>query len=167
MLRSITGKASNLTVLDLDVRDGKDGLTKPKQLLCSASLRTGSGGWHLYFQYDADVKTGAGKLAPGIDTRSEGGYVVAPPPVHKNGAAYQWEIAPELAPPVPWPHALRLKVPPRGRPRTREPRSFDADNPRDVARLKHALSFIDASNYDRWTYAGFALGPLSNTATRA
>ena len=38
-----------------------------------------SGGRHYLFRHADGVRNGAGKLAPGIDVRGEGGYVIMPP----------------------------------------------------------------------------------------
>jgi hypothetical protein len=51
---------------------------------------TGGGGFQNFFQPDERVQNTAGIL-PGLDARSTGGYVVAPPSVHPDtGAAYRW-----------------------------------------------------------------------------
>jgi bifunctional DNA primase/polymerase-like protein len=44
-------------------------------------------GRHLYFAYDARVTTSkANALGPGIDVKTDGGYIVAPPSFwHGNG----------------------------------------------------------------------------------
>ncbi len=54
-------------------------------------VKTGSGR-HFYFLPPADqrIRNTAGKLAPGIDTRGDGGYVVAPPSVHPSGSIYEY-----------------------------------------------------------------------------
>ena len=36
------------------------------------------------------VRNSTGKIAPGLDIRGDGGYVVAPPSVHPSGRAYEW-----------------------------------------------------------------------------
>lgn len=54
---------------------------------------TGSGGRHLYFVADEEVGTGANRLGPGVDTRGEGGQVLAPPTYHPNGTRYEWEAS--------------------------------------------------------------------------
>lgn len=54
---------------------------------------TGSGGRHLYFVADEEVGTGANRLGPGVDTRGEGGQVLAPPTFHPNGTRYEWEAS--------------------------------------------------------------------------
>lgn len=50
---------------------------------------TGGGGWQLFFVGDERIKNGV-KFLPGLDTRSTGGYVVAPPSVHPSGRHYAW-----------------------------------------------------------------------------
>ena len=84
---------SGLVVLDLDVPDDPAEPTGLENLLRLAGLagepaptetftvRTPSGGRHLYFRQppDTDLHNSAGRLAPHIDTRAVGGYVVAPP----------------------------------------------------------------------------------------
>ena len=76
----VTGKQSNRLVLDVD---GADGLASVKGLAVplTPTVKTPKG-FHYYFKWDkrldslATTKRG---LLPGIDTRGEGGYVVAPP----------------------------------------------------------------------------------------
>jgi len=38
------------------------------------------------------VRNSVSKLAPGIDVRGDGGYVLAPPSVHPSGRAYAWSV---------------------------------------------------------------------------
>ena len=76
---------SGLAVLDLDTGEGKhpealDALAlleiEHGALPETYTVKTPSGGSHQY--YRGAIKCSAGKLAPGIDTRGAGGYVVAP-----------------------------------------------------------------------------------------
>lgn len=87
---------SGLLVVDLD---GADGLESWQELRAehpdtprTLTARTGGAGWHLYFLAPADHRLGntAGKIAPKIDTRGAGGYVLAPPSMHPSGTAYSW-----------------------------------------------------------------------------
>jgi|GEM_PF-6838221 len=43
---------------------------------------------HVFFACDAEVPNSTGRLAPGVDVRGKGGYVVAAPSVHPSGAVY-------------------------------------------------------------------------------
>ena len=50
-------------------------------------------GRHLFFHYPQHpVRNSAGRLAPGIDVRGEGGYVLAPPSIHPSGRRYCWSV---------------------------------------------------------------------------
>lgn len=76
--------------------------------------RTGKGR-HYYFTQPSDgrIRNTTGKLAPGIDTRGDGGYVVAPPSVHPDGGVYAWESTAPPAPFPPWMAALLTEPKPK------------------------------------------------------
>lgn len=78
--------AAGLGVLDLDVRHGHDGPAALRQMAEAAKavvpptyrVATPSGGEHVYFLAPpGGLPSRAGRLAPGIDTRGLGGYVLA------------------------------------------------------------------------------------------
>jgi hypothetical protein len=83
----VTGEISNLTVLDIDKpKVGElDGmvLLEMFNLIGCYTVRTPSGGLHVYFNSVPGIKTGVRKPINGkyysVDIRSEGGYVLAPP----------------------------------------------------------------------------------------
>ena len=62
------------------------------RILKGLRVRTGSGGWHLYFAHPGgQIRNSAGTaLGPGFDVRGDGGYVIAPPSRHVSGGTYQW-----------------------------------------------------------------------------
>ncbi|MGO9127902.1 MAG: phage/plasmid primase, P4 family [Terriglobales bacterium] len=75
------GKGSNLFVLDVDGIDGLIALAELEKanepLPPTHKVRTGSGGFHFYFQYPSTPLPNQVKFLPGLDTRSEGGLVIA------------------------------------------------------------------------------------------
>jgi Bifunctional DNA primase/polymerase, N-terminal len=94
-----TGKESGLFVIDIDVADGKMGADSLAELVQkhgplpeTLEALTGTGGQHIYFRYPEDVgiKNSASRVAPDIDVRGEGGYVIAPPSIHPGGGVYKW-----------------------------------------------------------------------------
>jgi hypothetical protein len=111
-----TGSASNLVVLDLDIKPGKDGRAALRVLEAqhgplptTPKVETGSGGEHLYFSHPGGlVANSVGLVAPGIDVRADGGYVVAPPSLHLSGREYGWVRAPTtpLTPPASWAYSI-------------------------------------------------------------
>lgn len=91
-----TGAISDLVVIDIDPRhDGDNSLDRLEynnyHLPIARTIKTGSGGRHLYFSHPGvDVHNDqAGKLGPGLDVRGDGGYVLAPPSIHISGGIYE------------------------------------------------------------------------------
>lgn len=109
-----TGTTSGLLVLDVDPRHGGDDsldalVDQHGPLPDTVGSMTGGGGWHTYFEYTGaePIRNSAGKLGPGLDIKSVGGYVVAPPSRHISGGNYEWELSSHpddtpLAPPPQW-----------------------------------------------------------------
>lgn len=76
-----TGERSRLLVLDVDNFTSLEVLEAERgKLPETTTVKTGSGGIHVYFRYPAGetIRNSAGKLGPGLDVRGEGGYVIAP-----------------------------------------------------------------------------------------
>lgn len=78
-----TGRASGYFVLDVDVKNGKDGFStlrgKGWELLPTRTHKTRTGGGaHYIFRFPEglELKNSASKLGEGLDTRGEGGYIV-------------------------------------------------------------------------------------------
>jgi hypothetical protein len=92
-----TGAESGLVVLDIDPRNGgKDNLLalekKHGELPLTVESLTGGGGAHIFFLHPGGVFKHKA-LAPGVEVKADGGYVVAPPSIHPLGAQYRWEGA--------------------------------------------------------------------------
>lgn len=117
-----TGAASGIDVLDVDPRHGGDKSLMELQkelgrLPDTVTVRTGGGGWQFYFAHTDGLANTANRIGlryatavdrlkkpiSGIDTRSDGGYVVAPPSLHPGyqpegggafvpGLHYRWVV---------------------------------------------------------------------------
>jgi hypothetical protein len=55
------------------------------------TVKTGGLGNHFIFRLPEGVEVHRAKLAPGIDIKAEGGYLVAPPSTHASGRRYEVE----------------------------------------------------------------------------
>lgn len=92
----ITGKLSNLFVVDIDTEDGFKNMENyiPDSIV-TPTVATPRGGQHVFFKYPngQNITIGAGKIA-GTDFRGEGGYVVGSPSINGNGKPYTWLISP-------------------------------------------------------------------------
>jgi len=81
-------------VLDVDTGDGVDAfadnlLKQHGAAWCNTvSARTPRGGYHLWYRTTHPVRNSASKVAPGIDIRGDGGYIVAPP--SRTDRLYEW-----------------------------------------------------------------------------
>ena len=59
---------------------------------------TGRGGSHLFYRLKGETGKNKVNLLEGVDIRSDGGYIVAPPSIHPNGNSYEWEYDPDEYP---------------------------------------------------------------------
>lgn len=78
-----TGK-SGIVAIDLDVNDRVNGVEEwnklPAQQETPMTVRTRSGGIHRFYRDPSGrIRNSAGDVAPGIDIRGAGGFVIAPP----------------------------------------------------------------------------------------
>lgn len=94
--------SGGLLVIDLDERangvSGFDSLheweSEHGELPETARTITGKGGSHILYRVDHKENNRV-DLLEGVDVRSDGGYIVAPPSIHPNGNRYEWEFDPE------------------------------------------------------------------------
>lgn len=89
----LTGAASGFIVLDVDHGGEKtlDELQRqngpfPKTM----ESITGGGGMHILFAHPGGKIRNKVRFAEGLDIRGDGGYIVAPPSLHKSGKRYEW-----------------------------------------------------------------------------
>ena len=129
-----TGAASGIFVIDLDRKNGVDGV----QWLADKIEEHGgdwpdtvealspSGGWHVFFNYPRgfDAKTCEGEIAPGVDVRGKGGMVLGVPSVKPGVGSYRWKNPPGLFDVADAPQWVLDLLPRCG-----------ADKPKDLPRL--------------------------------
>jgi Bifunctional DNA primase/polymerase, N-terminal/Primase C terminal 1 (PriCT-1) len=91
-----TGPISGIFVLDLDGLDAEASLRKLEEQYGALPATVESitpRGRHLFFRCENDaVRNSAGAIAPGLDIRGDGGYVVLPPSIHPSGRPYVWSV---------------------------------------------------------------------------
>lgn len=82
-----TPTGNGLLVIDIDPRNGgRIPFWAPRTRM----VKTQSGGIHLHYAVDEDIKSRAGLFGPGVDSKSAGGYVLIPP-----SPGYEWaDLAP-------------------------------------------------------------------------
>jgi hypothetical protein len=91
-----TGAVSGIFVIDVDGLDAEIELrnleVKYGGLPSTVEVITARGR-HVYFRSpELPVRNSASKIAPGIDVRGDGGYVLAPPSIHPSGRRYEWSV---------------------------------------------------------------------------
>jgi len=160
---------TGLVVVDVDVKDGKKGLESYEELNeiygfdDAPKAVTTSGGFHLFFRADGGLyrnSQGDNKgIAPDIDVRAMGGYVVAAGSVIDDNPYYWWgdqgPVAVESLPVVPEWLAKKLK---EYKPRTEASQEImSQDEPDDIERatdyLKEADPAIEGAGGNHRTFA--------------
>lgn len=106
------GKGSDGITLDLDSQKGIDE-ARALGLPVSWDFATGKG-QQIVFEYpelrDDMHVANAVRIGPDMDIRSDGGYCILPPSLHKSGKAYQWLHAPGTVPKAKAPQWLLDKL---------------------------------------------------------
>jgi hypothetical protein len=80
-----TGSTNNLIVIDVDIKNAARGMEwlelNREALPETRTHKTRSGGLHLLFiaPDGVEIRNSASRVAPGVDVRGEGGYVIVPP----------------------------------------------------------------------------------------
>lgn len=154
----VTGEISGITVIDIDIGEGKFGADswaeaikdhgEPQTLMAE----TGSGGMHVIFQYNSALKTASNVLGKGIDSRNDGGYIVAAPSRHRSGGTYKWLNWGDKIGTLPA-HLSRRKET-RGRPK----RDDMYRGKYTIEQVSSMLEVVPADDRDLWRHVGIILG---------
>jgi Bifunctional DNA primase/polymerase, N-terminal/Primase C terminal 2 (PriCT-2)/D5 N terminal like len=167
-----TGSISGLLVVDVDCEKGEAKLAALAErgftLPPTARVKTGRvGGLHHYLTLSPNASVPSTK-DDGLEIKADGSYVVAAGSQHQNGTQYKW-IDNNL--PAPTPDWLiyyarggreRTTAPQRQSKRTVGPGLADICSPptwseAQEARVRSAVSYISAREYDDWLRVGMAL----------
>ena len=165
----VTGELSGITVIDIDIAEGKLG-ADTWQTLCedhgepqTLSATTGSGGIHFIFKYSSSLKTSSNTLGKGVDCRNDRGYIVAAPSLHRSGGVYEWDN---------WqriengglnglaflPAHLAHRKDGRGRPAGSGESGRKKSKKWTIDQVARMLEFIQADDRDLWRHVGIILG---------
>jgi hypothetical protein len=91
-----TGAVSGIFVVDVDGGEAEHALAQleAEHGALPPSVETITArGRHIWFRHPGGtVPNSAGRIAPHIDLRGDGGYVLAPPSVHPSGRRYTWSV---------------------------------------------------------------------------
>ena len=137
-----TGSTSGFVVVDVDVKGGKRGgewLGRHASILPRTRVHsTVSGGLHLLFRQPegVEIPNSQSGIAPGVDVRGRGGYVIAPP-----SPGYSVLADPPLAEMPAWLVEACRKRPPPPRPRRASLEARDAG----AQRLLGLVEFMAAA----------------------
>jgi hypothetical protein len=169
-----TGAASGVVVLDVDGAEGMAALdeleAKYGAIGATPRAQTPRPGLHILFAHPGfRVKNSTGKrgIAPGLDVRGDGGYIIAPPSLHLSGKRYAWLVGMKLGMLELWPMPGWVAAPPEPE-RVRAPRARPVSDARSVRYGQSALerecalvrTAPEGSRNDQLNASAFALGQL-------
>ena len=95
----ITGRCSNLVVVDLDVQKNPQAalwwyVMRDKQQVAqeitTVCQKTGGGGFQHLFKVPEGWTPPTCKTSIGVDIRGQGGFIMCPPSMHESGDRYEW-----------------------------------------------------------------------------
>jgi hypothetical protein len=153
-----TGEVSGITVLDIDIGEGKKGaeswveVIKDKGEPDTLIAETGSGGTHIIFQYNSALKTSSNTLGEGVDCRNDGGYIVGAPSKHSSGGVYSWLNWGKKIAVLPAHLAIRKET------RGRKAKGNLYKNKYTISQVADMLEMIPSDDRDLWRYIGIVLG---------
>ena len=169
-----TGPESNIVVIDDDtyknggtsipVLEAKHGGLPP-----TLTVKTRAGGTHRYFNYpDRKIKSQNGTIAPAVDIKADGGYVLGPPSwVDKDdkgpAGTYEWANDLPIADlPQKWVELLSEKRLPVATINHHNVNNVMPETEQNIYRIKSALAWIDSDcGWEVWFMVLCALRSLN------
>ena len=156
-----TGQISGFFVIDIDNKNGKNGSNslrevekKNGKLPGTLTIGTPSGGFHYYFKWKPGLKSSVDKLGNGIDTKGDGGYVIAGGSTI-DGREYKLVNDVSIADLPEW---LEQQLNPPRRSNYISVSQRRPENRTDAEKVLSALNSIDPDcSYEDWVRIGMAL----------
>lgn len=84
----VTGSLSGVVVIDCDTEDAIHAVARLGMPITPTA--TSGRGRHYFVKHHPGIRNSAGRIAPNVDIRGEGGFVVIPPSTHPSGREYAW-----------------------------------------------------------------------------
>lgn len=105
-----TGAASRFWVLDIDAPESLAALEASHGRLPETRMVRSSRGHHYWWRLGSvPIPCRNSKIAPSIDAKGDGGYVLVPPSVHPDGVVYEWHNDAPLVEAPAWLVELAVK----------------------------------------------------------
>ena len=112
---------NKLAVIDIDGEEGIEWIRSNQLPMPTTWTATTARGFHYYYRWPTDLQIRTSQIAPKLEIRAAGAYVIAPPSIHPDGDFYRWspdrcdwDALPELPP--EWvalqPQTQQLQAPP-------------------------------------------------------
>jgi putative DNA primase/helicase len=160
MIGMPTGAPSGIDVLDIDFEEaeyvnGYHFLPGWRELT-PVKVRTPRDGSHLWFKSEGKVRCSTSVIAPGLDTRGDGGYIIVPPSVNEDGKPYRWLSLPDdfdFADLPPFPAELLKKLGPK---QEGESGVQPTTTPERIAAAMAVIPNADVG-WDEWKRFGLAI----------
>jgi hypothetical protein len=167
-----TGALSGIVVTDVDAPHG---IPTMRQLIAEGLLprtdvaATGGGGYQMFYRHPGPgvrIMSGAGKGGLGVDSKADGGYVVAAPSIHpRTGRPYRWiSFSGDLVSlPRYWVKRLREPERPSRSRDIRLPKASGSGRYAEAAlrgELRRVLDAPEGTRNDQLNKSAYALGRL-------
>ena len=128
-----TGRGSGITVIDIDVKQGKNGFATLDALNIdippTVTQCTPTGGKHKFFKYTDQLKNSVSTIEA-VDVRNNGGFIVIAPSKFPDGSTYEFQYGEE-----PWEGIMPCNTIPEALLAALKPKPQAAPGPRQVPDL--------------------------------
>ena len=86
--------ANRLAVIDIDGPAGVEWIREHQMPMPPTWVSVTARGHHYYYRWPQGMRIKTCQIAPKLEIRGAGAYVIAPPSVHPSGHIYRWDSQP-------------------------------------------------------------------------